>query len=237
MVSVAEKLKEAGLTGNEAKLYYELLRTSPISANELAKKRGMDRTLTYQILRNLTDKGLVNYIIKHNKKFFAAADPNNLLNPIKEKETFVKDLIPELKKIEKIKELIQEVNIYEGKEGLRTIMREVMKDKSLCSFGATGRSYDILYEMPRIAKELMKKGFDARIITHPKYKKHKVTKTKGMKFRYLNIESEVTTSIFGDKVAIHLIKEKPLIILIKNKEIAESYKNHFDFLWKQASVH
>ena len=27
------------------------------------------------------------------------------------------------------------------------------------------------------------------------------------------------------------IKEKPLIILIKNRYIAESYKNHFEVLW------
>ena len=30
-------------------------------------------------------------------------------------------------------------------------------------------------------------------------------------------------------------KEKPYIILIKNKDIAETYKNYFEFMWKAAS--
>ena len=34
--------------------------------------------------------------------------------------------------------------------------------------------------------------------------------------------------------SIHLIKEKPHIVIIKNKEIAESYRNHFKILWKYA---
>jgi len=234
MAEFEDKLRKSGLTGNEAKVYFELLRKGSMSANDLSKKIGMDRTLTYTVLNHLIEKGLVNYVIKKNKKFFEAADPENLLNPIKEKEALVKDLIPQLKKIEKIKEAVQEINIYEGKEGLRTFMRELTKNKTFCSFGATGRAYDALYEVPRLAKELTRKGFHARIIANPKYRKHEMTKLKNIKFRYLDIKSEATTSIFGDKIAIHILTQKPLIILIKNKEIAESYQNHFEVLWSVA---
>jgi sugar-specific transcriptional regulator TrmB len=234
MDNFEERLRKSGLTGNEAKIYLELLRKGSLSANDLSKKIGMDRTLTYTVLNHLIEKGLVNYVIKKNKKFFEAADPANLLNPIKEKEAFVNDLVPELRKVEKIKEIVQEINIYEGKEGLRTFMRELLKYRSFCSFGSTGRAYDALYEVPRLAKELEKKGFSARIISNPKYKKHEMTKLKNIQFRYLDIKSEATTSIFGDNIAIHLLTEKPIIILIKNKEIAESYHNHFEILWNVA---
>ena len=228
------KLQKAGLTGNESKVYLELLRRGSLSANEVAKKISMDRTLAYTVLNHLIEKGLVNYVIKNNKKFFEAADPENLMNKIKEKESFVSDLIPELEKLEKIKETTQEVNIYEGKEGVRTLMREIIKSKSFCSFGATGRAYDILYELPSIAKELSKKGFSARIILNSEYKQHPMIKIKTIQSRFLDIKSEATTSIFGDKVAIHMIKQKPIVIIIKNKEIAESYQNHFEVLWKAA---
>lgn len=97
----------------------------------------------YGLLNKLIEKGLVKYTIKEHKKYFEAGDPENLLNPVNEKEAFIKDLIPELKSLEKIKEREQETNIYEGIEGLRSLMREIIKEKSICAFGATGGAYDV----------------------------------------------------------------------------------------------
>lgn len=231
MEEVIGKLSKAGLTGNEAKVYLELLRKGELSANELAKKISMDRTLTYTVLNHLIDKGFVSYISKKNKKFFSATNPENLLNPIKEKQIFVQSLVSELKKIEKIQDLTQEINVYEGKEGLRTFIRELFKSKLFYSFGSTGRLYNTLYEMPHIAKEFIKKGVKGKVILSNEYKSHEITKIKNLEFRYLNTKSEATTTIFGDKVAIHVVKEKPIIIIIKNKVIADSYKSNFEVLW------
>jgi len=234
MKSIEEKLKESGLTGNEAKVYLGLLKKEEINGSQLAKQIGLDRTLTYQVLNNLMEKGLVSYVIKEHKKYFKVNNPENLLNPIKEKEALVKDLIPELKSLGKVSSAISEINVYEGKEGIRTLMREIIKEKSFSAFGATGRAYDILYEMPRLTKELTRKGYSARMIMPPKYKSHKMLGFKNIKAKYLDLQSEATTTIFGDKVSIHLIKEKPIVILINNKDIAKGYQNYFDFLWKIA---
>lgn len=231
---IEQELRKAGLTGNEAKIYLELVKTGTISANKLAKKISIDRTLTYTVLNNLIGKGLVKYVIKENKKHFQATDPKNLLNPIKEKEAFIKDLIPELKSIEKITETKHEINIYEGKQGVRTFIRDLLKEKKFYIFGATGKMYDLLYESPAIAKEAAKLGINAKIITNPKFKEYKFTNLKGIKTKFLNIESKVTTIIFGDKISLHLLTQKPVIIIIKNKEIAEGYKNYFDWIWKNA---
>ncbi|MFH1972541.1 MAG: helix-turn-helix domain-containing protein [archaeon] len=233
MDRLLEKLRNAGLTGNESKIYLELLKKEELSANELAKSISMDRTLTYTVLNHLIDKGLVGHIIKGNKKIFNALDPENLLNPVREKTAYIKDIIPELKEIEKIVDTKQEINLYEGKEGIRAFGRLLMKHTQFFSFGATGRAYDVLYESPLLAKEMIKRGCSGKLITSPKYVKHPM-KIKNFQMRFLDIKSEATTTIFGDYISIHLIKEKPLIIVIKNKFIAESYKSHFDVLWNVA---
>jgi len=234
MEKFQQKLNQAGLTGNEAKVYLELLKKGELSANQLAKSLGLDRTLSYTILNHLIEKGLVNYIIKDNKKFFNAENPENLINPLKEKEIIIKDLIQELNKIQIIKEAPYEIKIYEGKEGLRTFLKQMIKYKEIASFGATGKIYEYFYEIPALVKEIEKKGFTARFITSPKFKEHEMTKIRGVQIKYLNIKSHATTSIFGDYISIHILTQKPLIILVKNKEIAESYKNHFEILWKSA---
>ena len=234
MIAFEEKLQKAGLTGNESKVYLELLKQGAITASQLSKKIGMDRTLVYTVLNHLIEKGLVNYIVKSNKKYFAPAEPGNLLNPIRKKEAFVKDLIPELKKIEKIMPVVQQINVYEGKEGIRVMINLAIKEKEFCAFGSTGKAFYEIYEMPRIAKQVMKSKTKVKIIGNTKYKGTPPFAFKKFEYKYLDIESEATTSIFGNYISIHLIKEKPLVILIKNKEIAQTYKNHFELLWKTA---
>jgi len=229
-----ENLKKSGLTGNESKVYLELLKQGELSANNLAKRISIDRTLAYTVLNHLIDKGLVSYVIKDKKKFFKAENPENLLNPLKEKEIITSALIKQLKAIHKVKESPYEINIYEGREGLRTFRNILLKQKKFCSFGATGKAYDYFYESPALVKELEKKGFKARIITSLKHKEHPMTRIKGVKIKYLDIKGEATTTIFQDYVSIHILTQKPFIILIKNKEIAESYQNHFEILWKSA---
>lgn len=234
MEGYEEKLIKCGLTGNESKVYLELLKQGDLSANEVAKKIGMDRTLTYTVLNHLIEKGMARYVVKENKKYFGAVDPENLLNPIKEKENFVLNVVDLLKGIKSEKDSEYEVNIYEGKKGLRTLMKLFFKHKHICSFGSTGRAYEAFYDTPIILKELEKSNFSAKIIASPEHKSRMNFNAKGMEIRYLEIKSQATTSIFGDYVLIHTLTKKPFMILIRNKEIAEGYQNHFDFLWKQA---
>ncbi len=233
-MEVYEKLQQAGLTGNEAKVYLELLKKGELSANQIAKNIGMDRTLAYTVLNHLIEKGQVNYTFKKNKKIFSCSNPESLLNPIKSKEILIVDLIKELKIIKPEKAAKTEINVYEGKEGIRTLMRDIVKAKQFLAFGGTGRAYDLLYEMPAIAKQLEKTKASAKVIIGKEYKGHEFIKYKNIKVKSIEIKSEATTSIFGDCVSIHLIKDKPIVIIIKNKDIADSYRNYFNHMWKKS---
>ncbi len=233
-MDIHEKLQKAGLTGNESKVYLELLKQGELSANQIAKNISMDRTLTYTILNHLIEKGQVKYVVKENKKFFSYSNPDNLMNPLKATEYIVLDLIKELKSIKKEAKQQTEVNIYEGKEAIRNMYNLFKKYKEMLVYGATGRAYDYLYESPTLTKSLIKKGMHGRIITSKKHEKHPMSKIKSIKVRYVDYESEATTTIFGDYIMIHLAKEKPIIILIKNKDISNSYRQHFEVLWKNA---
>lgn len=233
-MDIYEKLQQAGLTGNEAKVYLELLKKRELSANQIAKNISIDRTLTYTVLNHLIDKGQVNYVIKKNKKVFSCSKPESLLNQIKAKEILVLDLIKNLNQIKSTKSTETEINVYEGKEGVRNLMNEIIKSKEFLAFGGTGRAYDFLYEMSATAKQLKKRKNFAKVIMAEKYKEHEFTKYRNIKIKTLNLKGEATTTIFGDYVSIHLIKEKPIIIIIRNKDIANSYREYFYFMWEIA---
>ena len=61
--------------------------------------------------------------------------------------------------------------------------------------------------------------------------KEKFTEVKCMPKGYI---SPAAIDIFQDYVYIFLWEEKPFVFMIKNKLIADSFKQYFNFLWKIA---
>jgi sugar-specific transcriptional regulator TrmB len=234
MDSLIDALKNADLTSNESKVYLKLLEFKEITANELAKKIIIDRSLTYSILNKLLDKGLASYKIKNSKKYFTASKPINILNNLKEKEAIVKEILPQLEQIQQLEESSYSIEVYEGKSGLRSWINLILKEKEYCAFGMTGKGYYELYEMPRIIKEIKEKKIKGKLIGYEQDNKQKKPHQLGFEYRYLPFKMTASTSVFGNYVSIHQIGEKPLIIVIKNKDIANSYKKLFDYLWKTA---
>jgi hypothetical protein len=59
------------------------------------------------------------------------------------------------------------------------------------------------------------------------------SKTKAQT-RYLPYSSPVNFRVISNLVTIGIITEEPLVISIESEEVAKSYIEHFEFLWKQA---
>ncbi len=237
MEELKEKLSEIGLSNKESDVYLALLKNSPISGGELAKLLNMDRTHTYNLLNNLINKGLATHILKNNKRLFRSTSPKNLLNQVQKKETIIKSMLSELLELEQLKKEPSVVRVLEGKEGLRTMIRMLFdsKERNICVYGGTGKSYESLkYEMPHVAKETKKAKITGRIITGEKLRGKSFTKLKNFKIKYVNELTPSSTMIFGNKVSINVFDEKNLVILIESESVAESYRSYFESLWKSA---
>src|SRR3989344_5764194 len=96
-----EILKELRLSNTEIKVYITLLELGPSLASKLSQKSKVERAVTYHILEKLIRKGLVSYVVRENRKYFSAAEPEKLKDLIKEKEASLNELIPELMKLKK----------------------------------------------------------------------------------------------------------------------------------------
>jgi len=241
-----EALRKFGLSDREIKMYLALLELGEALASKIAEKTNTPRTLSYDILENLLKKGLVSYVIKSNKKYFSAFDPNNLIGVLKnqteEKERLVKEALPELLalKSKKLEEKAK-VEVYEGKEGVKTVFNDVLRvGKEFLCFGSTGISPELIpYELSRFHKERIKRKISWRVIYNddkPGRKRGQETsKWKYTQIRYMEKTSPTTTYCYGNKVAIVLwIKEKLLAIMIEDEVIANSFKEFFEVLWKNA---
>ena len=234
----SEQLTDIGLTKNQAKVYLEILKTPEQTGGEISKRLSIDRSFAYGILDSLIKKGLVNYIIKGGARIYSSSNPENLVKEIEEKREKAIEIIKEIKELKKKEKKERSVSVYEGKEGLKAYVRDLLESKDFYTFGGGGKLniLDALkYEYPHYAKELSKKKMIGKLITSPEnaktmkniYGKSKVN-TKSLK----NLQSPISLSIFGEKIAIYSAEEKPFVIMIQDKKFSEFFKMYFDSLWK-----
>lgn len=228
-----EELKAAGLSDNEIKIYLALLDYGPSLAGVISRKTGMHRRTVYDTTEMLIKKGLVGYILKNNRRLFQASNPDRILDALKEKENLILPLIVGLKeRYSKTKEK-EETNFYKGKEGLKTVFEDQLNHNEVLILGASAKAYEVLqFYFHWYDKKRKEKKIKTRIIAQDK-------KIKGIplsEIRYLpeKYASPVAVNIYGEKTAIILWAKEPVAIVIKQKEISESYRNYFELLWKMA---
>ncbi len=232
-------LEQLGLTKNQSIVYLSLLKLGSSSAQNIIKESGLHRSRVYDSLERLEDLGLVSYVVKDFKKYFQAAKPEKLLNYVEEKREIVNQLLPELKKLEGMKKEDINASIYKGKEGIKTIHSEMLKEgKEVYVLGAKGMIFkELPYFIPNFERERIKKKIKFTLIYDKKeIKEFEKSTIKRKLFEGKSLphgfESKSVVNIFGNKVAIVLWKDYPSAFMIEHKDVADSFRKWFDFIYK-----
>tara|TARA_Y100000310_G_C20656794_1_gene802391 strand:- start:57 stop:815 length:759 start_codon:yes stop_codon:yes gene_type:complete len=242
-------IKEAGLTEGEAKVYLALLGLGPSTTGPIIEKSGVAKSIIYQLLEKLLQKGLVSYIIKEKTKYFQAAEPNKLIDYIEERE---KELLDNKKKVEDIlpqlilkqKEAKQsEAKIFEGFRGMITVHEHTYQKLK------RGEEYFFLGIAPEQPKHFhaywqrdhlrrTKAGIKCKLLFHSKTDPEILKNRNSYKLcdaRYMPIAINTPAWFMGykDVAVIGFPSSKPITLEIVNKEIADSFKAYFNEFWKK----
>lgn len=242
-------LAKIGLDNNEIKIYLTLLKEGALLAGTIADKTQIHRRTVYDALNKLLKKGIITYSILNGKKHFQAVNPDRLLLFLKEKKTRVEEEEKEVTNIlQQLKELFKtpktriHAEIFTGKEGVKSVMELILKEKKeWLSIGATGTG---LIVFPFYLKHFSKKREKLKIkrkvlIAQTKegkeyFKELKKQKFVNVKFLPKNIKQPQTIWVFGDKIAILLVSlDQPIVFLIDNNEISNSFKDYFNWMWRK----
>jgi sugar-specific transcriptional regulator TrmB len=234
-----EALESLGLTKAEAKVYIALLELGSSQVGRITSKTGIHRRTVYDSIERLIEKGLVSSITQNNIKYFEAVDPNQLMDILKEKEDNLSIMLPQLNLLHKTSKEKQETTFFKGKLGIRSVFNHQIEiGKDILILGASVSANDILKTyLPHYEKERKKKKINVKIIFDESVKDSPYVRSIPLsEIRYIPKEysSPAAINIYGDFVAIILWSEEPVAILIKNKDIADGYRNYFSLLWKTA---
>ncbi|MFZ5955319.1 MAG: TrmB family transcriptional regulator [Nanoarchaeota archaeon] len=237
------ELEKLGLSSNEAKIYLFLLKKGSTTTGAIIKETGVSNSRVYESLNSLIQKGLANYNIQKNGKYFQPTSPKKFLEIEEEKTRKIKEIIPELEKLENKSPEDTNTKIYEGYEGFKTAFKKIIddcpKNESIYILGFSEQTFSnesLRLFISNMNLKSIKKKQKLKIILDNSLKntlgkdreKEKYSEVKYMPKGYI---SPAAIDIFQDYVYIFLWEEKPFVFSVKNKRIAESFKQYFQFLW------
>ena len=243
-------LKSIGLTDGEIRVYMALLELGKTTAGKVIDQSKISPSKIYDVLNRLIEKGLVSYIIEGKVKHFKAAPASNILNFIEQKEDDLrihknefKKLLPELQSKQKEGMKKFRAEIFEGNRGLITVFdmsfEESKKGDILYAFGYPAYASKLFDEYwKEYHRKCDQKGIIRKVIyDYEAWFMKKRAKRKLSEHRYMpkGIVTPSWVLIFSDKVATVIVtEEQKVCFLIQNKEVAESYIQYFNLLWKNA---
>ncbi|OGD33402.1 hypothetical protein A2833_03270 [Candidatus Azambacteria bacterium RIFCSPHIGHO2_01_FULL_44_55] len=240
------ELKKLGLSDKEIKVYLALLELGEAAVQKISQKSKVNRATTYVILEGLAKKSLVSEIEKEGKTLYGAQDPEFLFNlfkfqerEIKEKEAEFKKVLPELKAIFNLAPQKPRVRFFEGKEGLKAIQEDILKEKNaeINEFYSSDDIHRIFdkeelnkFAQKRAAQKIKAKAFYTRAAGPLESIKF----TELNEIKYLSQKQyplHVDIIIYGDKIGLISLKDPLMSVIVENKELASAMRSIFRVLW------
>lgn len=237
-----EILQELGFTETEIKVYIALLELGSSSAGEILKKSKLPNSTVHRDLNSLIEKSLINFILNGKRKIYQATNPESFFEFIEEKKRRFKEILPKLKEKQKRSVKKEKASIYYGVKGIKEVYNIMInaKGKEYNTFGGGYRTAEIMgwtwwlnLHKRRVANKLpSRQVFDKTVQKGGKeIAKNLLTKIRYVDEKFAQFQETV---IVGDFVAIAVFSENPYAFLIEDKNVADSYRKHFELLWRNA---
>lgn len=245
-------LGKIGLTEGEIKVYSALLELGDCTKTMLAKLSGVSPSNIYDITNRLAVKGMVSKVEKNGVTHFSPANPRHILDFLEDKKKQVDNemaiantLIPMLaSQFGKMPERVK-VEVFQGWEGLKTVFEDMLAECSKGDynyvFGAGRGEEDAVADrfFTKYSRLREQKGIITNIIFNEELRSRKerisfFLKSKKCNVRFLPHATMAEIMLYRNKAEIIILVKEPLVIRITGDDVAKSFLQYFELLWKQA---
>ncbi len=241
-------LEEIGLTKGEIKVYVALFELGASTSGPIARQAGVSPSKVYPILNKLSAKSLVGSVIRGKTRYFEAAGSEKLLGFLEQKKDEITSQQHELERflpsLPMPKGAVTKAFLYEGLKSVKNMYNEILlklgKGDTYLAYGISGssslRRSNAFFQDWQMRRG--KKGIKGRIIYD--YSAADIAKTRAKapltEVRVLpkDFKTPAGINVFGDTTAIILWIENPVLFMIENKEVADSFRQYFALMWKIA---
>lgn len=237
-----EILEDLGLSHTEVKTYLALLELGNANAGEIIENAKLPNSTIHLCLNSLMQKGLINYIMEGKHRTYQATNPENIVHYLDEKKQRLLQVLPFLKKKRDFAKKAEVATLYKGVKGIQEVYNILINEKAM-EFNTFGGGDEVTDRMGlhwwlnmhrrRIANKLpSRQVFDEKV--RPRVREVVKLPLTHIRFLPKQFAQIQVTAIAGDLVAISVFTENAYSLLIRDREIAEGYRQYFEVFWKMA---
>jgi sugar-specific transcriptional regulator TrmB len=238
---ISEALKDFGLREREIKVYLTCIKLGSATVYSIAEKISLPKSTVYDILKQLEQKGLCSHLISSGIIYFEAINPEKLLQILEEKKSKIENIIPSLQSLYSSGIKRPDVTVYHGKEGLKSILQDVVKTKKefliVGNFSKFQEFFKIYSHM--FVENRIKENIYCRLIEEESVQNRALAKDDNKEKRKSKLIKELKDLnseiyIYGEKIAmLTLVEEEPIGIVIENKDLNKLMRLLFENSWKK----
>jgi len=246
MHEATARLLELGLSDKEAGIYLAMLELGPASAQDIAKKSGVNRSTSYSAIEALQARGLASLSQQGSRTLFTAESPNRLaavLNrerrELDEKKKKLEESIPYFLALYNAIDDKPQVRFFEGPEGISAV-REIMQRSrgEYLSFTAIDEGTIEISKMDEPQRLKMSRKVHGRFIYSLKpgiqLPKMDLTTWEVRELPYGTSPFTGEINIVDNKVSATVMKGRARAFVVENREMADLFRAMFNAAWRVA---
>lgn len=234
-------LQDIGLNEKESVLYLSLLAVDNSSVLDLSKKTGLNRSTTYVILEALAKKGLVSETTIGKKTHYQAEPPERLETYVEQRKILLeeqakklKDIIPQIKSVQREGGEKPVVQYFEGKDGVLSMNLALFENNDEGDVAYLIYSKNLLDEVfpPQERSRFKKVRLDKNVRTNVLYSSTTGAVPADATGERIRVDEKkypfsCDISIYKDRVRIGILGKRVSGIFIKSQDLADTLRNLF----------
>jgi sugar-specific transcriptional regulator TrmB len=238
-------LKQLGLNKKESEVYLRLLELGAQPVSIIAKHSSVPRSSMYIVIEKLKESGLVEEFQRIGIKYVKCIPVDDIHVILDQKEQSIENTkkllnsrLLELKNLENRLSITPKTKIYEGRNEVRKIYEQVLKEKSFQAFfnPKTVKKHmpEYHYKIPETIKKNKGKAQEILIYSPEATEYKKLFNSKNHQIKILPKEAtfDSDTIITDEKVFMILYDDQDISALeIWSKALAETKKTAFQYMW------
>lgn len=233
-----------GFTAKEAAVYLAALELGMAPISVIAKKAKLQRSTTYEILRRLSAKGIAEFFLRKQTRYYSVLPPKELQRRLQESLGELEKAIPALSAIQN--EIVHKpkITFYEGKKDVQRLFLDCLRTSDdICNYfqpDSVIRYFGAEWMRTHMMKPLIEQKMRVRVIMPDSPLARRFLKDRESEYRRQRIAPKGTLSfqnevvIYDDKVA-HFSFEEDFAFLIQSKNVADTHRAIFNLAWDSAS--
>lgn len=238
-------LRNIGLKQKEAQVYLATLELGPSSILSISKRAQVHRTLVYQAIESLIDRGLIMKVPQKKSVHYKAIDPHELVTYVQNKEERLRQALPDFISLMGSGTAQPQVSFYKGRTQLRQLFRSTLdcQSKVIWAYFPSLSMQQIIgaEEMNAVIRERIRRKIKLRVMRAKQwevpFETYKETDRAMRDVRFLSPEFSPRMGfyIFDDIVCFFSPVEESYGVMIQSESFANLQRTMFENMWRNST--